>query len=146
MLLESLVRAAHFIGIMVLYAALLAAHLSTARSMPRRLVRRVATLDLVCGLAAAVVLATGLLQWFAVGKPAAYYTGNGLFHGKLTLFVVAGLLAIKPACFWRRHRAGDPDDAVAVPGSIKGLQGAQLLVLILLPILASLIARGIGAG
>jgi len=34
------------------------------------------------------LLATGLLQWFAVGKPAAYYTGNGLFHGKLTLFPV----------------------------------------------------------
>ncbi|MDA3962419.1 MAG: DUF2214 family protein [Planctomycetota bacterium] len=144
MVLEALIRAAHFIGIMALYGALLSGHLMTARELPRAVVRKIAIIDLVFWFSVVLVLATGLVLWFGVGKEASYYLKNGLFHGKLTLFVVLLGLGVKSTLFWRRNRIGDPADTVAVPGSIKAFQGVQLLLLVLIPILAALVARGVG--
>lgn len=139
---ELLTRALHFMAQMVLYGTLLSAHLMTRKELPRRTVRTIAILDLAFALAAGLVLATGLVLWFGVGKPAAFYTENGLFHIKLTLFVVAAGLSIRPTMFWIGQRRGDPDETVAVPGMIKGLQGMQLLLLLAIPLLAVVVARG----
>jgi putative membrane protein len=143
---ELILRAGHFIGIMLLFASLLSAHILTRPELPRREIRRIAVLDLICGLAALLVLAMGLLLWFAVGKGAGFYSHNGLFHGKLTVFVIVGLLAIRPTLFWRRQRRGPADDLVAVPAAIRVLQSLQLLLILLLPVLGVLVARGIGQG
>jgi len=147
MLSDALVRALHFVAIMALAASLVGAHLLTARELPRKTIKRIAIVDLVYGLSAIVVLIAGLLLWFVVGKPASYYLSNGLFHVKLTLFVVAVALSLPATLFWLKQRKGDPEEVVPVPKKVKAFQGVQmLLILVVIPVLASLLARGIGAG
>src|SRR4051812_42448798 len=58
--------------------------------------RRLALADLGFGLAAGAVLATGVLRLVFGAKPWAFYAHNPVFHTKLTLFVVVGVISIWP--------------------------------------------------
>lgn len=96
---ELIVRYLHFMGILLLVAVLVGEHLLLAPEISARQFRKVVVLDAIYGGSAALVLATGLLLWFVVGKPAEFYTQNGVFHAKVTLFFVIGFLSIYPTVF-----------------------------------------------
>jgi putative membrane protein len=142
------VRACHFVAIMVWYGALLAAHLGTRKELRVVDVRRLRIVDRVGLVAGLAVFLVGLLLWFWVGKPAQFYTSNGLFHGKVTIFIVVYALGIAgPSLYWgaflKAHHGSEGFHPVA--SWLKPLQGVQLLLLLLLPFLASMIAYGVGA-
>lgn len=61
-------------------------------------------------------------------KPAEFYTGNPVFHAKLTLFVVVGLLSIYPTVFLLRQRK-NADETIAVPAGVIRVLRAELLLL-----------------
>lgn len=145
--MDYIIRYAHFLSLMVLFASLVAEHLLTARTITGRQARTLARLDLIYGIAALVVLSTGALLFsgFGFGKGANYYLTNGLFHAKVTLFVVVGLLSIKSTLFFLRHRRADDAATIEVPRSIILFQRVQLFIVMVLPLFGLLIARGIGA-
>ncbi len=145
--MDYLIRYGHFLGLMLLFATLVAQHLLIARSIGGRQARILARVDQIYGLSALLVLGTGILMVLGhgFGKGAAYYLSNGLFHAKVTLFVVVGLLSIKPTLFFFAHRRAEDAATIAVPRSILMLQRCQLLILVVLPLLGLLIARGVGA-
>jgi putative membrane protein len=58
--------------------------------------RRLQVTDLVFGIAAGALLVIGLLRVFFFEKGASYYFHSHAFLGKLTLFIVVGLLSIIP--------------------------------------------------
>src|SRR5260370_13938758 len=58
--------------------------------------RRLQVTDLVLGIAAGALLAIGLLRVFFFEKGASYYFHSHAFLGKLSLFIVIGLLSIIP--------------------------------------------------
>jgi putative membrane protein len=58
--------------------------------------RRLQVTDLVFGIAAGTLLVIGLLRVFFFEKGASYYFHSHAFLGKLTLFIVVGLLSIIP--------------------------------------------------
>lgn len=140
---EIIVRYMHFIGIIVLASALVSEHLLISGSMPRSSFRKVLVLDRICGIAVVVVLIAGFLLWTKVGKPAEFYSSNPIFHTKITLFIVIGILAIAPAVYFQRNKKGD-SETVAIPKYVIHLQRTQILVLLLLPFLAVLVSRGVG--
>ena len=147
MIAEALVRALHFIAIMAMAGALISSHLSLSKELPRRTLRRLAVVDIIFYVSAALTLTAGLILWFGVGKPASYYLSNGLFHGKITLFVIAIALGIPASLFWRKQGKGEPDELVPLPRKVRPLQGVQLvIVFVLIPIMATMVARGVGAG
>ena len=87
------------------------------------------------------VVIAGLLLWFAVGKPASIYSRDWMFHIKLTLFVILGLLSIYPTIFFLKNRKGDdPDENIAVPKSVILLLRLELAVIIIMPVVASFVA------
>lgn len=140
---DVLVRYLHFIGIFCIVGSLVSEHLMLAPRLTRAQIRKLAIIDSVYGLGAILVLGAGFLLWFVVGKPASFYTQNWVFHFKVTLFVVMGLLSIYPTLFFRRNQKGD-GDVVEVPKQVVMLIRLELLLLMLIPLLAVMMARGIG--
>lgn len=91
-----------------------------------------------------IVLATGLLQWFSGSKPAVFYTSNPVFHAKLTLFLFIGLVSIYPSVFMGRNRKGDPSELIAIPSGLVHCVRLELLLLVLMPLLAVIMSKGLG--
>ena len=136
----------HYLGLAIFVAALAVEAALFAHRVDGRTARKLALADLVYGLAAALVIATGLLKVFAGDKPAAYYGHNPFFHVKLTVFVLIFLMSIYPTVqFVRRRRARD-GDVVEYPPLVGKLLRIELAATALLPLLAVLMARGFGAG
>lgn len=141
---EIIVRYFHILGIMVLMAALVTEHLLLAPTLDRRQLGKIAVIDAIYGAAAAIVLLAGLTLWFGVGKPAVYYNSNWIFHLKLTLFVLIAVLSIYPTLFFRRAGKSAAEQ-VSIPKSVFMVIRLQMLLLVILPLLAILMARGYGA-
>lgn len=136
----------HYLGLAAFTAALAVELTLFRRRVDGRTARRLAMADLVYGLAAALVIATGLLKLFAGDKPAAYYGHNAFFHVKLTVFLLIFLASVYPTVQFVRNRRAADGDVVEYPALIGTLLKVELAAAALLPLLAVLMARGFGAG
>jgi putative membrane protein len=141
---EILTRWLHFAFILTLTGAIFGQHLLLRPTLERREIQRLAGLDLLYVLAVIGVVATGLLQWMVVGKPSAFYSSNPVFHAKLGLFGLIGIVSIYPTIFFARNKKGEPSEALAVPRAVTWSVRLELLFLLAMPLLATLMARGIG--
>jgi len=141
---DLIIRYLHFVSIFILVAAVLGQHLILRGTVTRAIVGKAQKLDIAYAISVIVVLGTGLLQWLVVGKPADFYSSNPVFHTKLTLFLVIGLVSIYPSVYLGKNRKGDPDELVTIPPGIIWSVRVELLLLFLMPLLATLMARGIG--
>lgn len=144
MLTEAVVRYFHFISILIMTSAIFGEALLLAPRLTRRQLQRLFLLDSVYGLSALAIVGVGLLLWFGVGKPAAYYTSNWIFHLKLGLFTLMALISIGPTVFFFKHRKGPAEDWVEIPARIRLFVRLELLLLLLIPLCAALMARGLG--
>jgi len=135
-------RYLHFLGIIVFSAALFSEHLLLKREMNSAEIKKVAVLDLIYGVSALLVMAVGFVLWFWVGKPAKFYSHNPIFMVKITLFFVIALLSIYPSVFFFKHRKAENN--VTVPKIIFMLLRFEMILLLLIPLLAVYMAKGIG--
>lgn len=148
MLSEALAAYAHFIAIFILLGTLVA---EAALYRPRlgaatlALLRRI---DLGYLLAAIAVLVTGALRLFFFAKGPAFYAGNPVFWVKMALFVAVGLASIPPTMhFIRSAKAAGAGEIVIEPRTYRHIRGhltLELALLALIPLAATLMARGIG--
>ena len=106
--------------------------------------RHLARIDAIYGASALAALGSGLMKLFIYGKPASYYMQNGLFHVKITLFVVVVLLSIYPTINFIKNRNNPNDGQVVYPGTLRVLMKIQLAILLIIPLLAVMMARGYG--
>ncbi len=141
---EILLRYGHFLGILAIASSLVAEHLLIKPEMKRAEIKRLFNIDGVYGLGALLVLGCGLGMWLGGFKPPEYFTQNGIFHAKLALFVIMGILSAWPTMFFFKHRKGLPDERVAVPSRLKMMIRVELLIVFSLPLLGILVARGVG--
>jgi len=143
--MELFLRYMHFISIFGIVGALVSEHLLLKKTMTRAEIGRLARIDAVYGLAALTLLSAGLTLWLGgFGKPTEFYSGNWIFHTKISLFLAIGLLSIYPTIFFTRNRKGDVKELVTVPGSVFWMLRIELLLLFIIPFLAGLMAKGIG--
>ena len=143
---EIILRYLHFISIFAIVGSLVSEHLLLKNSLSRRELDRLSKIDAVYGLAALVLLGVGMTLWLGgIGKPTDFYSKNPIFHVKLTLFVLIGILSIYPTVFFLKNRKGDPEEEIAVPKGIFWSLRLELLLLFVIPILAGLMAKGIGS-
>jgi putative membrane protein len=138
-----LFRYLHFIAIIGFAGALIVENSAISRTITSEDSRNLAKVDAVYGVSAILVLLFGLVLWLWVGKPSEFYSQNPLFLVKLGLFIVVGLLSISPTVFLFKHRKSEAS-SIAVPTLVIWSMRAELIVLLLIPILAILMARGIG--
>jgi len=145
MTLEIFLRYTHFISIFAIVSTIVSEHLLLKKEMTRQEIGRIASIDAVYGMAALTLLAAGLTLWLgSVGKPAVFYSKNWIFHMKITCFALVGLLSIYPTVFFLKNRKGDSQETVAVPKSIFWMLRLELTLLFIIPLLAGLMARGVG--
>lgn len=139
-------RYLHFIAVFAIVGAIFAEQFMVSKSMTRKEIKRISKIDAIYGFGALLVLIIGLILWFTVGKPAQYYSRNWIFHTKLTMFVVLGLLSIYPTIFFMKNRKGsDLDTQISVPSSVILLLRIELLIIIIIPLLANYVSLGYGA-
>ncbi len=144
MYIEILFRYLHFISLFALVASVVGEHLLLKPQMTRGEIKRMAIIDGIYGLAAILAVGAGLTLWFGVGKPEEVYTQNWIFHTKVGLAILMGLLSIYPTVFFIRQRKGDAAELVTIPSAIKWTIRMELLIIFTIPLLATMMARGIG--
>ena len=145
MFAEILVRYLHFIGIFAIVRGLVGEHLIMKSVMTRREIRRMLVLDRIYGAGAVLAIGMGFVQWFLVGKAASFYSNNWIFLTKVGLAILLGILSLPPTFFINKHKKGDDLDAtIELPGSIKMYIRLELVLLVLIPLCATFMAKGIG--
>ncbi|MFV3306152.1 DUF2214 family protein [Pseudomonas sp. NY15181] len=139
----------HYLSIFVLFALLVLEHRLFRLPLDLERARSLIVVDIGYGACAGVVLLTGAARvlWFAKGTE--YYLHNSLFHAKIGLFVLVALLSILPTMTflnWRNDlRAGRVPQVSARQCRLVTMTiRLELLVLLILPLLATLMARGYG--
>lgn len=144
MIQEAIVRYFHFLGIITLAASLVLQHILIKPSLSRQEMKKISITDIIYGISALTVFTTGFLLWFTVGKPRAFYTQNMLFMIKITLFFVVALISVYPSIYFFKNRKGNISDIITPPKSIIMAIRLELLLLLVIPFLATLMAKGIG--
>jgi len=145
MTVEILLRYIHFISIFIIVGTLASEHLLLKKEMSRKEITRLARIDAVYGMAALTLIVAGLTLWLgSYGKPSIYYTRNWVFHTKLTLFLLIGLMSVYPTVFFIKQRKGDPAEIISIPPRVFLMLRLELLLLVIIPLLAGLMSRGIG--
>ena len=140
-----LLRYFHFIMIFVLVSSIIGVHLLLEDRLSRRAIKKISVLDRIQGMSALLVVGTGLILWFLVGKPAEFYNRNWILHTKVTMVIVVGLLSIVPTRFFIKNGKGESNEMVTIPARIKHFIRAQLLLLFIIPLLAALMTQGRGS-
>jgi putative membrane protein len=142
---EIILRYLHFISIFAIVGSLVSEHLLLKRELTRAELYRLSRIDAVYGIAAVVLVTVGLALWLGgVGKPTVFYSKNWIFHTKIALFVLVGVLSIYPTVFFIKNRNGRADEKVIIPSSIFWMLRIEIFLLFVIPLLAGLMARGIG--
>lgn len=150
MLIESLLAYAHFVAILSVVVFLTSeAALCRSEWLNAAVVRRLARLDVIYQAAAIAVLLTGLARtWWGV-KGMGWYWHQPLLHIKLTLFVLIGLISIKPTlAFMRWRKQLDATGALPNEAEVRGVRRLVMIeahLLVLVPLAATLLARGVWA-
>lgn len=139
----------HYLSFMVCFGALV---------LERRLIRpnpnkADATLmvitDVVYGLAALALLGSGILRVLYFGQGSAFYTENPLFWWKVGVYLAVGGLSLYPTItyiLWAIPlRKGElPQVSEALAGRLAWVLNIELAGFALIPLLATLMARGVG--
>ena len=149
MTLEALLAYAHILAILTLVVFLSSeAALCRVEWMNAKVVERLGRVDMIYGIAAGLVLVTGVARTVWGIKGTGWYWTNGLLHLKLALFIAVGLMSIKPTLRfrqWRRTLASTgalpADDEVR---STRKWVMAQAHLVALIPLAAVFLARGFG--
>lgn len=148
-MIDAFVAYFHYLGIMILLAALVGEHLLLSGELDAGRGRQLVVTDVIYIVAVAIVLVSGLLRVSYFGKGLAFYTSNPLFHVKMTLFVAAALLSVYPTVQIRGVRSGvrsgrAPDLGASTIRRLKLLVRVELLLIACIPLFAVLMGRGFG--
>ncbi len=150
MLTDALLAFFHFLAIFTLITFLAAEAVVLRPDLTPATLRRLSLYDLLYFASAMTVLATGLLRLFYGAKGVDFIVHNPWFHAKMTVFVLIALCSLPPTLAisrWRKQARTLPD-FVPTPAEIKRARRWVMIeahVLILLPLCAVMMARGIGA-
>lgn len=144
LLRDALLAYAHHVPLFTLLVALAAEWVLLMAPLDLAGVRRLARIDGVYGASAGLLLLAGAGRLAFGAKGWAFYAGNPIFWAKLGLFAAIGLISIVPTLRYQRWRraATPPDDSARV--SVRRWVHAQAGLLLVIPLMAALMARGIG--
>ena len=146
---QALAAYIHYLSIFVLFALLAIEHVQFRLPLDLRRARSLIITDLAYGIFAGLVLFSGLARVIWYGKGLDYYLGNSLFHTKVGLFILVGLISVVPTFVflnWRNSlKAGEvPQVSPAKARLVIMVIRLELLLLLVIPLLAVLMARGYG--
>lgn len=146
---EALLSYAHLLAILTLVVFVASeAALCRPEWLNAAVVERLVAVDRIYGAAAVAVLLTGLARVFLGAKGAAWYGGNWLLWLKFGLFVLVGLMSIRPTlrfAAWRK--ALRQDGRLPAPEEVRQVRRwvmQQAHVIPFIPLAAVFLARDWG--
>lgn len=146
MFLAAIIAWAHYTAIIVLAGTLVGEWALFERQMSVERARRLRRVDMIYGLAAAVVLGSGLLRlWFEKGP--LFYVENGAFWMKIALFAGIGIASIYPTIVFAKWAPALRGGAAPEIGAFQAQAVAliirvEIVALLFIPLFAALMARG----
>ncbi len=146
---RALVAYVHYLSFMVCFAALVLERRLIRPQPDRRDAILMVITDIVYGLAALGVLGTGVLRVLYFGQGSAFYTENPLFWWKVGAYLAVGTLSLYPTItyiLWAIPlRKGElPQVSESLASRLKWILNVEILGFALIPLLAALMARGVG--
>ena len=149
MLQDALLAYTHFVAIIATVATVSIEALLCRPGLNQRWLKLLGRVDLLYLVAAGLAVTTGLLRAFLGVKGWAFYQNNPVFWLKIGLFVAVGLISILPTMRfigWGK-RLTNAADATLTDSEISATARIiyiELFLLALIPLCASLMARGFG--
>lgn len=146
-MLAAFVGGIHLLLVLALVVGILVILLASAEQVSPQDLLAIKRVYKLTGASLVLVAIAGMILWLWVGKPAAFYSNNPVFHAKLGLFLLLGALFSYNA--YRVHhlqgaQATDPETQIPLGNTHRRLQKALIPLLIVIPVLAYLMARGVG--
>jgi putative membrane protein len=140
----------HHLAVFALVAVVAAELVLLRPSLDGAGIARLARIDLAFGIIAGLVVIAGFLRVFFGAKGAEYYFHNHVFWTKIAVFVLVGILSIRPTMRFLAWRRANAADANALPTaadikSTKMIVHIEAALVFLLPILGAAMARGYGS-
>ena len=137
----------HYLGMMAMMALLAMEHLLFNEKLDLARSRLLLRIDALYGTLAGIQIGTGIWRMW-LEKGSAYYLSNPLFHAKIGLFALVGLLSLYPTLTFLAWRNGlrqqqAPQIAPGKARLVTMIIRLELLGLLLIPLLATLIANGV---
>lgn len=138
MTLEAVLAALHLLAILTFVTFLSSqAALCRIEWLNAAVVERLARLDVIYGVAAALMIGSGLARLLWGIKGASWYLSQPLFHIKITLVVIMAILAIWPSLVFRRWRRNlRATGALPEAVEVKKVRRAVMIQSHLLPVVA----------
>jgi putative membrane protein len=146
---RALVAYGHYLSFMVCFAALVLERRLIRPQPDRRDAIWMVITDIVYGIAALGVLGTGVLRVLYFGQGSSFYTENPLFWWKVGAYLTVGTLSLYPTItyiLWAIPlRKGElPQVSESLATRLKWILNIEILGFALIPLLAALMARGVG--
>ena len=139
----------HYVSFMLCFAALaIERRLLKADPNRQETIAMVIT-DVVYGVAGIALLASGILRVLYFGQGSAFYTHNPLFWWKVGIFIVVGTLSLYPTItyiLWSipLTKGALPEVSSKLVARLKLILNIELIGFLMIPIFATLMARGVG--
>lgn len=150
-MLAAIIDGVHLLAVLGFIAGLLVILMATTANLSHQDLRAINRVYILAGLALAVAALAGSLLWLAVGKPAEFYSNNPVFHAKLGLFALLVALFVYTGTRFRQlqNRAqasasSNDETEVVVSDALRRMQKICIPLIIVIPALAWMMARGIG--
>ncbi len=148
MLSSAFIAYAHYLSVFGVVVALTIEALTFGQNLSLQKRRILGKADTVYGIAAILVLITGFTRVYFFGKGPDYYFSNSIFLSKLGLFIVVGILSAYPTVvFLKWRKAGS--EMITLDRKqyllIRRLINLEIILVLTLPLLAAMMARGMGS-
>ena len=149
MWLDAILALLHYLAIFMLFAFLSVQAVLIKRPIDADNLRTLGRVDMLYGAMSLAVLATGFLRAIYGAKGPDFYFSAWPVYAKLALFLAVGIISIKPTLtFIQWRRAMQHDAAWRVPpdeqSKIRRLVSIELHLAALIPVVAVIMARGLG--
>jgi putative membrane protein len=145
---DALLHYAHFLCIFLLASLLAGEFLLVRRNLSAAMIRQIQVVDRFYGIAAGLVILTGLSLLLFGLKGAQFYLHNPVFWMKMALFVIVALLSIPPTIIFLKWNARAGADGSLILGEaefgrIRRFLVAEIGVFAFIPLCAALMANGL---
>ncbi|MGE5658412.1 MAG: DUF2214 family protein [Actinomycetota bacterium] len=138
----------HYLSFMLAFGALVVESLTLKKDLSLKDAWRVLIADAIYGLSATAILITGVLRVIYFGKGSDYYLSNPVFYTKVGIFVLVGFLSLYPTfsfLSWIKDLRDNQPPKLELPQvqRLSWLIKGELAGLVIIPLLAAILARGI---
>ncbi|BAY26165.1 hypothetical protein NIES2100_59780 [Calothrix sp. NIES-2100] len=149
MWVSAIVAYLHYLSFILCFGVLVLEAFTLNTELSLKEAGKIVIADAIYGISAIVVLITGILRVVYFGKGTDYYLHNPVFYAKVAAFIVVGCLSIYPTVSflsWLKSllQGEAPKLELAKLNRLIWLIRAELVGFILIPLLAVIMARGIG--